>query len=72
MRAAATTCVASPKMKTRLFVRYVESTEREYQPRLQALPESAAGTSTPASAATYAMKSSVAPTPIGTVFVQGC
>jgi hypothetical protein len=33
MRAAATACVASPKTKTRLPVRYVESIDREYHGR---------------------------------------
>ena len=57
MRAAAQACVASPKTNTRLPVRYVESTEREYHGRRECDARSSAGaSSTPASAADLAQE----------------
>ena len=70
-RAAAIACVASPKMKTRLPVRYVESTEREYHGERDSASGSWVSAGRPASCSTSAMKALVAPTPIGMVFVNG-
>ena len=63
--------VASPKMKTRLPVRYVESTEREYHGSRVEHDASTAEASTPASPATSSTNSRVADTPIGMVLVEG-
>ena len=63
IRAAAMAWVASPKMKTRLLVRYVESTECEYQGSRVAADASTGSGSTPASAATSLTKSRVATLP---------
>ena len=68
--------VASPKMNTRLPVRYVESTEREYQGRRERRSAShtpsapgcsSAGSSSCSTLCSSLRKATVAPMPIGTV-----
>ena len=69
MRAAVITWEPSPKMKTRFPVKYVLSTEAEYQGNRESNGRSPRVR--PIIPRTSSTKSLVADTPIGTVFVKG-